>query len=199
MFATEHHSRRSHRWIGIALGLPLLLLGTAACGADAETDQMVEFQKILPSDRAYAIEDFLAAGFKKSKQYDVAELPAGVDAWLGFWGPDPYSRKQYELRFYASHEDAVEHGPALAEEVTGEDAEAYRRDPTWKEGAKDRWQSAIGATGAIHGPMPSGPSPKYGDSVIFGNVLMLCEGADSAQGLERCRALVSALTAGETE
>lgn len=149
---------------------------------------------MTPSDRVLAIADFMDVGFKTDRQYDIAELPAGVDAWMGFWGSDPYSRKQYELRFYPSHEDAVEHGPALAEEVTGEDAEEYRKNPTWKEGAKDRWQSAIGATGAIHGPMPSGPSPKYGDYVIFGNVLMLCEGSDSGQGLERCEALIRALT-----
>ena len=43
--------------------------------------------------------------------------------------------------------------------------------------------------------MPSGPSPKYGDYVILGNVWMLCEGADSGQGLERCEALVDPLTA----
>lgn len=199
MSETRRESWQPSRRATIAAGLLFVLLGVVACGADAEEDQKLKFQKVSASDHVYAIEDFLAAGFKKSKQYDVAELPAGVAAWQGYWGPDPYSRKQYELRFYGSHGDAVEHGPALAEEVTGEDAEAYRKNPTWKEGAKDRWQSAIGATGAIHGPMPSGPSPKYGDYVIFGNVLMLCEGADSGQGLERCEALLDALIATDVE
>ncbi len=110
---------------------------------------------------------------------------------MGFFGPDPYSRKQYELRFYASHEDAVEHGPALAEEITGEDAQAYRKNPTWKEGAKDRWQSATGLANVEANP--TGPSPMYGNFAIYGNVVMLCEGADSAHALERCSGLVEAL------
>ncbi len=169
----------------------LAIVFIAACGS-ADTGGV---QKVTPSESVVEIVDFVSVGFKKTKQYDVAELPAGVDAWQGYWGPDPYSRKQYELRFYTSHEDAVEYGPALAEEVTGEDAAAYRKNPTWKEGAKDRWQSARGMSGL----MPSGPSPKYGDYLIFGNVLMLCEGADSRQGLERCEALVDALTSGEAE
>ncbi len=195
MSTTDRRCRRAARWVAFAAGLLLVLLTAAACG----TAGTGGFQKVTPSDIVFEIDDFLSVGFKKNKQYDVAELPAGVDAWQGFWGPDPYSRKDYELRFYASHEDAVEFGPALAEEVTGEDAAAYRKNPTWKEGAKDRWQSAVGFSGALGVLVPSGPSPKYGAHVIFGNVLMLCAGADSGQGLERCEALVDALIAGETE
>ncbi len=196
MSATERRCRWPGRWVTLAAGLLLVLLVAAACGADGEAAGSEAFQKITPSDSVYTIDDFAAVGFKKVKQYDVAELPAGVDAWQGYWGPDPYSRKDYELRFYGSHEDAVEHGPALAREVTGEDAEAYRKNPTWKEGAKDRWQNAF--TGDPGSTM-HGPFPKYGGYVIFGNVLVLCEGADSAQALERSKALVDALTTGETE
>jgi len=198
MSVAEQRFRRPHQWAAVAAGLLFALLLAAACGVDAETKQKLEFQKVSASDRVYAIEDLLAAGFKKSKQYDVAELPAGVDAWLGFWGPDPYSRKQYELRFYASHEDAVEYGTPLAEEVTGEDAAEHRVNPTWKEGARDRWLSGA-PPGPTTGTLSSGPSPKYGDFAIFGNVLMLCEGGESGQGLERCEALVDALVASDTE
>jgi len=198
MSATEQRFRRPHPWAGIAAVLLFVLLAAVACGTDAETAGKEGFQKVSASDRVYAIDNFLSAGFKKSKQYDVAELPAGADAWVGFWGPDPYSRKQYELRFYASHEDAVEYGAPLAEEVTGEDAAEYRVNPTWKEGARDRWLSGA-PPGPTTGTLSSGPSPKYGDFVIFGNVLMLCEGADSGQGLERCEALVEALTAPDAE
>ena len=199
MSVSEQLFRRPHRWAGIVPGLLFVLLAAAACGADTGTAGREGFQKITPSADTYEIDDFLAIGFRKSKQYDVSELPAGLDAWAGFWGPDPYSRKDYELRFYASHEDAVEHGVALAGEVTGKDAEDYRKNPTWNEGAKDRWQSARLGMGPQGGVIAGGPSPKYGDYAIFGNVLMLCEGADSGQGLERCEALVSALTATRAE
>lgn len=198
MRVTERHCRRTHRWLIIAAGLWLLLLAAAACGG-GEGQERVQFRQVTASDRVYAIDDFVAIGFKRDKQYDVAELPAGLDAWLGFWGPDPYSRKDYELRFYASHEDAVEHGTALAEEVTGEDAELYRKNPTWEEGAKDRWQSAIGFSGATSSNVPSGQSPKYGGYAIFANVVMLCQGAELGQSLERCEALVKALTEADAE
>lgn len=193
MFSSDQYERRSTRWGVVALGLLLVLLVTTSCS----TTEGGGFEKITPSDTVFVINDFFELGFKKDKQYDVEELPGGVDAWTGFWGSDPYNRKDYELRFYGSHEDAVKHGPALAEEVTGEDALAYRKNPTWKEGAKDRWQNAF--TGDLQASSISGPSPKYGDYAIFGNVLMLCEGADSEQGLERCEALVDALTVDLTE
>ena len=189
----DRHSRHVYRRVSLVAGLLVALLAAAACGTDAGTAGNEGFQKVAPSERVYAIKDFLAIGFRKDKQYNVEELPAGIDAWAGFWGPDPYSRKDYELRFYASHEDAVEYGTALAEEVTGEDAEEYRKSPTWKEGAKDRWHSARLGMGPLGGHTAGGPSPKYGDFVISGNVLMLCEGADSGQGLERCEALIDAL------
>jgi hypothetical protein len=187
------HRSLPARWITLVVILSFVLVIAIACGtSDAE-----EFQKATPSNSVFVIDDFLSLGFKKDKQYDIEGLPGGVDAWTGFWGTDPYNRKDYELRFYGSHEDAVKLGPALAEEVTGEDALAYRKNPTWEEGAKDRWQNAF--TGDLQASSISGPSPKYGDYVIFGNVLLLCEGADSGQGLERCKALVDALTSGETE
>jgi len=163
-------SRHVYRRAGLVAGLLLALLVAVACGTDAESAEGKGFQKVTPSERVYAIEDFLAIGFRKNKQYDVEGLPAGIDAWAGFWGPDPYSRKDYELRFYASHEDAVEQGTGLAKEVTGEDAEEYRKNPTWKEGAKDRWQSARLGMGPLGGHVASGPSPKYGDFTIFGNL-----------------------------
>jgi len=175
----------------IALGTALLAV--AACGGagDGEAANEPEFQKIDPSGGVYTIDDFLAAGFKKSKQYDVTGLPGAVDARLGFFGPDPQSRKQYELRFYASHEDAVEQGILLAEEVTGEDAAEYRLNPTWEEGARDRWVSSSG--GHWGGLELRGPSPVYGGYAIYGNVLMLAEAADSVDALERCESLVLAL------
>lgn len=191
MPVTKPHSWRPNRWVAIAMVVAAVtaLLAVAACGGKAADEW--EFQKIDPSGGVYTIDDFPAAGFKKSKQYDVTGLPGGIDARLGFFGPDPSSRMQYELRFYASHEDAVQQGIPLVEEVTGEDAAEYRLNPTWEEGARDRWVSMSGGHGG--GLELRGASPVYGDFVIFGNVVMLCEGMDSAQSLERCESLVRAL------
>ena len=180
--------------ISIALGLAIVLMTLPACGGGG--DEKIQFQKVTPSDRSYELEDFQAIGFKKSKEYDVTGLPGGVDAYMGFFGPDPYNRKQYELRFYASHEDAVEQGTGPANEVTGEDAEKYRLNPTWEEGRRDRWIAGNAASG---GQMPSDARPKYGDFAIYGNVLMLCEGAVVAEALELCESLVTSLVGSGSE
>jgi len=189
---------RGTRWfsgVGTVVGLGITLAVLVACGGGEEEFQ---FQKVAASDEIFDFEDFKAIGFKKSRQYDVTELPGGVDAYMGFFGPDPYNRKQYELRFYASHEDAVEQGTAPAEEVTGEDAEEYRLNPTWQEGRRDRWLSGNSGS-ATSGQLPAAARPKYGDFAIYGNVLMLCEGAIVAESLELCGGLVEALAGAGSE
>ena len=187
---------RSFRQFGLAAGLLLAFILATACGSEGDPADKGEegFQKITASDRILTIDDLKAIGYKTSKQYEVEGLPSAVDAWLGFWGPDPYSRKDYELRFYASHADAVEHGVPLADEATGEKAWDYKDNPTWEQGAKDRWQLERVGMGAVGAHVASGPSPKYADFAVFGNIAMLCEGADSSQSLERCEGLVNALS-----
>ena len=190
----QDHAAIERRGAGPALLLALVLIaGAAACGSDAGS--AAAQTQVTPSDRVYSVDDFLAVGFKKSKQYDVEGLPDAVDARFGFWGPNAADRKDYELRFYASHEDAVASGTALAEEATGEDAKLLERDnPTWTEGLKQRRMSASVPLGVV-GQVGIAPSAKYADYAIFGNVVMLCEGADSGQSLERCRLLIDALQA----
>ena len=49
-----------------------------------------------------------------------------------------HNRKDYEVRFYASHEDAVEHGSGPADQVTGtDDLMAIKDTLTWREGWKE--------------------------------------------------------------
>ena len=47
--------------------------------------------------------------------------------------------------------------------------------------------------------MPSAARPKYGDFAIYGNVLVLCEGAVIAESLELCESLVVALAGAGSE
>lgn len=183
-------SRIRFRRFGLASRLVLLalMLGIiTACGNGEEEDP---FLKITPSDTTYALEDFQAVGFKKSKQYDVTGLPGGVDAYMGFFGPSPSKRAQFEIRFYASHADAIDRGTPLAEEVTGDAAGDFRLNPTWEDGKRDRWIAGAASSG---GQMPSAPRPYYGDFAIIGNVLMLCESGAVSEPLELCENLVNAL------
>ena len=172
------------RWTLAVAGLVTIFFMALGCGSDAGTSTGGPFQKVSPSDRTYSGDDFLAIGFRKLKEYDVEGLPSATGAWFGFWRPDGQRPRNYELRFYASHEDAVQHGAQLAEEVTGTAAVLITDDMTWKEGARDR-RVQSGRIGQL--------VPVYGDYAIIGNVAMLCEGLDSTQSLERCAVLIGAL------
>ena len=187
MSATKRHSERSNGLAAMVMVIALLtaLLAVAACGGGAADEWA--FQKIDSSGGVYTIDDLLAAGLAKAES-----------AWKGFWGADAASRTDYELRFYLTHEAAVQAGAPLADEATGEELRLKKDSQTWTEGAKDRWRSTS-ATGQTTGGVHTGPGPMYGDFAIFGNVIMLCEGAIPEQALERCEGLVLALREASTD
>jgi hypothetical protein len=172
---------------GVAAGVLL------SCGAGSEAQPASQqVQKVFAVERVYTIENLVAAGLKKGKQYDVTGLSGATEAWLGFFGPDPSARKDYEVRFYPSHEAAVRDGTALADEGVGDGMRAKKDSQIWQGGARDRWFTG-GVTDVSSGGSRQAPGPKYNDYVIYGNVIMLCQGGDSVQSLETCSALVEAL------
>ena len=181
----------------VVVGLAATLLALAACGSDAGAggggaSPEEAFQKVMPSDCTYTVDDLFGTGFKKSKRYNVDELPEAVDALSGFWGPDPYNRKDFEVRFYESHEDAVEYGAVPADEASGEDAKLDEETATWKEGIKDRKRMASGGSDDL-AAWSGSVKPKYGDYSIFANMVILCEGLNPAEALKTCASLVAAL------
>ena len=74
---------------------------------------------IFHADKTFTTDSFVAAGWKKSKEYDTATVPESTEIWYGF-----FNRKDIEIRFYQSHESALEHGVPLAEESLQMDAGA---------------------------------------------------------------------------
>lgn len=153
----------SYRAVLLAL-TTVLVLSVTACGsgsgdgerdADAPGASSTELRDevdgiwlITQSDRVYTVEDFLAAGWKKSKQLDTETLTNLKDAWYGF-----YNRKDIELRFYESHEAALAHGVGPAQETT-------QRGPGARIGAATVWTVNIAL---------------YGAYAVAGNVVMMCE------------------------
>ena len=121
---------------------------------------------------------------QKSKTFDVEGLTAATSAYYGFWGLDPYDRKEFEARFDKSHADAVEFGTAFADERTGPDAIIKSGETSWEEGAKEA-RSCVRISSN-----PSCHLSKYGDYVIYGNMILICQGRDSATSLEQCAALL---------
>ena len=127
------------------------------------------------------------------KDYNVEGLDHAVAAFYGFWRPPGENPMDYEVRVYPSHEDAVEFGTALADEGSGRDAVLTSNKATWVEGVRERRSTGGPGGGAAQGGpgARSGHAPRYGDYAIFGNLIMLCEGSDSGQSLERCGALAA--------
>ena len=179
------------------LFVSLLLLGflltvlTSACSETSDTndEQSQPFPKITNTGRLFTAEDFLSIGFKQSKEYDVAELPAAISAIYGFWKPGGGESVDYEIRFYTSHDDAVTKGTFFANEVTGPDGAVSDKDVTWKEGTRDRRTSGFTSNGG-----GGSLAVKYADYIIHSNIIMLCQGRDKDQSLERCESIINAVT-----
>ena len=80
----------------------------------------------------------------------------------------------------------------MADEATGEDASLDEDEATWAEGIKDRSYFSARPIGT-HGS--GSVKAKYGGYAIYGNMVLLCEGADPGHSLERGSELVTALLA----
>ena len=142
------------------------------------------FSQINADQTFRDLSNFEKAPFKLAKEYDVSALPMANAAYMGYFTPPDSEPIQYELRIYPDHVSAVEKGIEYAEEVTGAEALLRSSDVRWDEGTKDRRGG-----GAFRGRL----TPLYGDYAVIGNVIMLCEGRDSTQSLNRCEALLLAV------
>ena len=147
---------------------------------------------VLSVDRTYEVKDFeTLPDFKLSKTYNVDGLKGAQTAIYGFFGPDPYDRQEYEARLYPDHDTALTLGVDFANEATGLDAEITSATQRWDEGLAQRRTCSANTRGSHH----SGRciSAKYGDYVIAGNLVLLCQGRDSVTALKNCEDLYAAL------
>ena len=158
------HGLKSYRFIQVIFSAVILIgtLGGCNSGNDQKStnsaasgesrsellDQIEGKWLITQPDRHYSVEDFLAIGWKKSKQLDIETLPHSIDAWYGF-----YMQKDIELRFYDSHESALKHGVPPAQET-------IKKDAGVRIGAATVWTVNIAL---------------YGAYAVAGNVVMMCE------------------------
>ena len=124
------------------------MLVLIACGSEETISD--ETASILLSDRNFTPDSFVTAGWKKSKQYDTATVPESGEIWYGF-----FNQKDIEIRFYETHEAAVEFGvPAATSSIEG----AIKRS----KGGKLLDFSGGSFTG-------------YADYLVAGNAVLLCE------------------------
>ena len=164
----------------------IAIFGSACLAGDSDSEGT--FSKINADQTFRDLSSFEKAPFKLAKEYDVSELPMATAAYKVFFTPPDSQPIQYELRIYPDHMSAVEKGIEYAEEVTGADALLRSADVRWDEGTNDRRGG-----GAARGSL----TPLYGDYAIIGNVIILCQGRNSTQSLNRCEALLLAAGIGE--
>ncbi len=183
-------------WLTLGLLVASALIAIS-CGSDqapaesvSDTSAVVEVsgpqtRVVKPSDRIFEVSQFEAAGLKHSKDYKTAGLPDASRVALFFWKVDG-TAVQYEVRFYDSHDQAVASGTSYAIEGAGPEAIIDPDFARYTEGLRDR-RTIVHTRGS--------PTPRYGDFVIFGNTIALCEGRDEEQASERCARLVEVLEA----
>ncbi len=175
----------------IALSLLFIVLAMA-CGSNdgggggagvSDYSEVESDTRIFDREATLSVDDLLSLGLKSGKKYDVEDLPGAVANRVFFWRIDDIS-VQYEARFYESHAAAIEFGPGLAEEGSGEGAILDADDAVYKEGVRDR-RTVFDFRGT--------PRPRYGTYAIYANMVVLCEGRDDAEAWDRCTALIEAL------
>ena len=164
----------------------IAIFGSACLAGDSDSEGT--FSKINADQTFRDLSSFEKAPFKLAKEYDVSELPMATAAYKVFFTPPDSQPIQDELRIYPDHMSAVEKGIEYAEEVTGADALLRSADVRWDEGTNDRRGG-----GAARGSL----TPLYGDYAIIGNVIILCQGRNSTQSLNRCEALLLAVGIGK--
>ncbi len=148
----------------IACGAALFVI---ACGSDSTASvpasgQAVEGPAIVRADDTFTLDSVVRAGWKKSKQLSAETLPGTDEVWYGF-----FEQKDIEIRFYASHEEAVALGVDPAEEAIGRTAQSAEAG-----GKLDQSRARTG----------------YDAFVIVGNLVMLCE-----LEVATCEALIARL------
>tara|TARA_B100001996_G_C18604701_1_gene571319 strand:- start:518 stop:1069 length:552 start_codon:yes stop_codon:yes gene_type:complete len=178
--------------IKINITLIILLISLLSCGVSEP--EIPKVNKITAIDIKFNYESLTNSGFKKSKSYKIDELPEAKGAYYGWKEVGEEGRKDFEIRIYNSHQDAIEFGKFFADEATGEDAIIRKSDASWKEGIKDRRTISTPTDGgSIGAAIGSKSSPKYGDYVIYGNLIILCEGWDTEESISRCSSFVQNL------
>jgi hypothetical protein len=141
----------------ITLTIALTALLIAACGSgDSEgsasvstTNDGEEQAPVLRIDETFTIEQFETAGFKLSKEFDIDTVPLATNIYYGF-----ASKRDIEIRKYASHADAMSAGVESALAILG-------RSP---------------ASNSAGGIITSNNNrTSYHAYLVAGNVVMLCQ------------------------
>ena len=133
-----------------------LIVIVLACGSSDSAEDSVsttndgeDAAPVLRVDETFSIENFQAAGFKLSKEFDTETVPLATNVYYGF-----AERRDIEIRKYSSHADAMSAGVESALAAIG-------RSPNSNSGG-----------GII---TSTGNRTSYHAYLVAGNVVMLCQ------------------------
>ena len=160
----------------------LVIVIFSSCSKTEGNDHEQIISKISNNQITYSINDFLEIGFKKTKEYNVDELPFADSAFWGFWKNNLDGPKEFEIRFYPTHQILIENGINFADEVIGKEAKLTKKHATWKEGIKDRRWGGFYLDGSI--------DPKYYGFIVYSNFIIFCEGREQEQSITRCSEII---------
>ena len=164
-------------WIGVAV-LGALLIAAAGCGSDggdvgveavgavpAEVaDEPIEIpSQVVRAGEEFTTDSFVGAGWKKSKEYSTETVPGAREIWYGF-----FNQRDVEIRFFASHEAALEQGIPVVESAITDNVKRSK--------------------GGRLLDFSGGSFSAYNAYVVAGNAILLCELDISA-----CEGLVAQL------
>ena len=151
-------TRKARKWslrmtvlTSLCVAVAMLLACGSGSNGDSETPDDAENEGpiVTRSADTFSVESFVAAGFKKSKEFSTETVPEATSIWYGF-----YSQRDVEIRFYESHDRALGPGVESAEAAVG-------RSPN----------SNIGG-GII---TSAGNRTQYNDFLVAGNTVILCQ------------------------
>ena len=171
---------------------------TISCSSEAD---FVPIEKITNSGIIYSNDDFKKIGFKESISYEVSDLPNVITAHYGFIKNELSKPEDYEIRFYANHQDAVKIGTKYAENITGENGCIRKECSLWIKNLKHRQKisepaNVAGGAGngrgplAVHSvrpgdiPVPSLPVPER-EEYVLANFCFRKDGAEERGVQER--------------
>ncbi len=162
--------------------------GPAAAGGSASGGSA---RSIIDDGQTWTVDNFktelaTTSGVKTSKEYDIEELPSAVAAWKLL-----FEQKDFEVRFYPDHATATGVGAEWAANVSGPDGVVVGDEVRWEEGRNDRRQCNRKAE-TPHSSCSY--TSRYGDYVIFGNMVLLCEGPNPEEALKACGDILEVLS-----
>ena len=96
----------------------LILLFFIFISSCSGKEEIIPLEKITDSKNIFTIQDFKSIKFKESKKYNM-DLPGIKSAHYGFIKNNLNESEEFEIRFYGSHQSAVNDGKEYADNITG--------------------------------------------------------------------------------